>query len=207
VTIVAAADRAQARRARCDDPIMAPSVRARHPQMLLALVRERHADRHAPLTASLRHHATIEARLPVEWIPIEADVELIEALGRLLAPAPVAALVEERQRREMGSALFKSFVATLGTLFGLTPATMARQIPKGWGQVFQDCGCVQVRALAERGAELAVVGLPAVCLDSAAWLDAIPVGMTMLYELVGARGTVTRAPVGADGAVTLRFAW
>jgi hypothetical protein len=185
--------------------VMGASVRVRHPQMLLALVRERHPDDYPAVAGRLRHREDIEARLPVEWIPIEADVELLDAMAALLPAAGVEALVRERQRQEMGSALFKTFVATIGKLVGLTPTSLVRQIPKGWGQLFQECGTVQVRAVGERTAELAVTGLPAVCLASPAWLDAMPVGMRTLFELVGTSGEVRRQ--GAPGEVTLSFDW
>ena len=67
---------------------------------------------------------------------------------------------------------------------------------------------MQVRAFCERTAELVVSGLPRVCVESAAWLDAVPVGMARLYELVGARGgRVRRQPVQASGELTLSFDW
>jgi hypothetical protein len=188
-------------------PKMAPSVRVRHPQTLLALLREHYAERHAAVAERLRHREDIEQRLPVEWIPIEADVELLDLLAEQLAAGAVESLLRERQRQEMGSALFKSFVATIGKLLGMTPTSMVRQIPKGWGQVFQDCGSVQLLSVAERGAELVVTGLPAVCLASSAWLDALPVGLATLYELVDARGQVRRQPPNADGDVALSFDW
>jgi hypothetical protein len=175
--------------------------------MLLALVRERHAADYPALAGRLRHRQDIEARLPVEWIPIEADVELLEAMTALLPAAGVEALLRERQRQEMGSALFKTFVATMGKLVGLTPLSLVRQIPKGWGHVLQECGTVEVRAVGERTAELAVTGLPAVCLASQAWLDAVPVGMVTLYELVGASGEVRRRRQSAPGEVALSFDW
>jgi hypothetical protein len=187
--------------------MMTPSVRARHPQTLLALVRASYGDRYPAVAERLRHREAIEGRLPVEWIRIEADVELLEALIQALPARAVETLLRERQRQEMGSALFKTFVATIGKLVGLTPTSLMRQIPKGWGQVFQECGAVEVRTVEDRTAELVVSGLPRVCLESAAWLDAVPVGMATLYELVGARGQVRRRPTSAGGDVGLSFEW
>jgi hypothetical protein len=176
--------------------------------MLLALVRERHPDRYEPVAGPMRWRDEIEKRMPVEWIPIVADVELLEQLHRHLPWAAIEELLRERQRQEMGSALFKTFVATIGKLMGLTPLNLVRQLPKGWTHVFADCGEVQVRSVGDHTADVVVAGLPAVCAASLPWRSGVPVGMSTLYELVGVtRGRVEHRPSASNADIALTFEW
>jgi hypothetical protein len=180
-------------------------VRARHPQTLLALLAERHPAVHAKLMPTLRCAESVTNALPVEWLPVEVDIEVMEGVAHQLSPGMVAALVSERQRLEMGSALFKTFVATITKLFGLSPATFIRHLNRGWRQVLSDCGVIEVVSLEEQSALVMLRELPAACLASSAWTGALPAGMAVLFELVNTTGEVTVAIRGSD--VELRFTW
>jgi hypothetical protein len=187
---------------------MPPAIRARHPQMLLELVQAQHPQLHAELLTSLRSAKQIATAMPVEWLPIEVDIELIDALANKLSPAALDNLVRDRQRLEMGSALFKTFVSTILRLFaGGSPATLVRHFPKGWSQVFSECGRVEVETADEaRHARMRIADLPAVCMASRAWIDAIPVGVQMLYELI--KITTGRVTLTRDGSsVLLDLSW
>jgi hypothetical protein len=173
--------------------------------MMLAVVAEKHPAAHAALLQSLKSAARIADALPVEWLPIEIDIEVMEALSQALTPAQIEELVVERQRREMGSALFKTFVVTTGKLLGFTPATMVRQLPKGWRQVMQDCGEIEISAIEARAATAWIRGLPPACLASAAWIGALRPGLGMLFELVSSRGEVDVSIHGGD--VRVHFTW
>lgn len=122
--------------------------------MLLTLLSERHPAAYAKVIGSLRHGAEIANALPVEWLPVEIDVEVCDTVARQLAPSQMDALISERQRREMGSALFKTFVATTGKLFGFTPATFIRHLNRGWRQVLQDCGEMEIVKLEKNEAQV-----------------------------------------------------
>jgi hypothetical protein len=183
----------------------APLIRARHPQMLLALLGERHPTAHTKVMQNVESAGKVTRALPVEWLPVELDVEIVEAVTRLLSPQQMDALVAERQRQEMGSALFKTFVAMAEKLFGLTPATMIRNLGRGWNQVFSDCGEIEVLKSEARSAVVLIHALPEACLASAAWIGALPAGMRVLFELVNTTGEVAVARRVAD--IELRFSW
>lgn len=173
--------------------------------MLLTLLVERHPAAHAKVIGSLRHGAAIANALPVEWLPVEVDVEVCDTVARQLAPSQMDALISERQRREMGSALFKTFVVTTTKLFGLSPATFIRNLNRGWRQVLQDCGEIEIVKLEKNSAQVMLRALPEVCLDSSAWVGALPAGMRVLFELVNTDGDVAVTLRRPD--VELRFTW
>lgn len=157
------------------------------------------------MMASLRSADKLAHALPVEWLPIEIDVEVMDALAAVLSRPLFDALVATRQRQEMGSALFRGFVTTTVTLLGGTPATVIRKLHKGWGQLMEDCGVVEVTSLEARSGKVLLRELPDVCLASRAWIGSLGPGMRTLYELVKTRGDVEVTMRGRD--VELHFTW
>ncbi|HEY2745712.1 MAG TPA: hypothetical protein VGL86_13850 [Polyangia bacterium] len=184
---------------------MAATIRARHPQMLLALLAERHPSAHQKAMTTLACADKLGHALPVEWLPIAIDVEVVDVVARQLSPSVMEALVSERQRQEMGSALFKTFVSTAQKLFGLSPATFIRHLNRGWQQIFSECGTIEVVRVEKHAGVVMLRALPEICLQSSAWIGALPAGMRVLYELVNTTGAVTVTRRGAD--VELAFAW
>jgi hypothetical protein len=180
-------------------------IRARHPQMLLALLAERHPNVHAKVVPALVCGEKLTNALPVQWLPVEMDIELIEVVGRQLSPATMDALVSERQRREMGSALYKTFVSTTLKLFGASPTTVIKHLGRGWRQMFSECGVVDVVKHDKQSALVRISALPEACLQSSAWIGALPAGLRVLYELVNAKGDV--AVDRRDAHVDIHFTW
>lgn len=184
---------------------MPAQVRARHPQMLLAVLAEREPAAHGKVMAALGCAELLSQALPVQWLPVEVDIEVIEVVTRALPVAAFESLISERQRREFGSALFKSFITTTTKLFGLSPATFVRHLGRGWSQMLQECGVIKVVSIEKQSALVTLSELPPVCLASAAWIGALPAGLRVLYELVHTRGEVTVTT--RDDVVELRFNW
>jgi hypothetical protein len=196
-------------------------VRARHPQTLLRLTGKMAPGAHATILASLRPEtrATLDGALPMAWIPVEIDVEVMDAFYRELDGAvslgetpkpPLAAhsIIHARQREEMGSALFDTFVKMALRVLDASPSTVVKRIPSGWHQLFRDVGVVEVVRTSQRAADVRFRGFPPVCMASHAWIDALPVGLHMLYELVNATGTVTcEIEDLAQGNVIALFRW
>ena len=173
--------------------------------MLLSLLAERHPAAHAKVMTGLQHGKSLADTLPVEWVPVEVDIEVIETVARQLTPSKMEELVSERQRQEMGSALFKTFVSTAQKLFGLSPTTIIRHLGRGWRQIFSDCGEIEIVNLEKRSAVVMIRSLPEACLASSEWIGALPAGMRVLYEFVNSRGDVS--VVQRDRDVELRFTW
>ena len=185
-------------------------MRARHPQTMLRLVRESAPSAYGEVEAALANdtRAVLADAIPAAWLPIEIDVEVMEAVASRLGPAATAELVHTRQREEMGSALFNTFVQMIVRISGATPATMVKQLPSGWKQLFRDAGTIDILSLDDHEASVVVRDLPRVCTLSAAWMTAMPIGLSMLYEIVGVKGTVAVEPRSVlDGGVRLTLRW
>lgn len=181
-------------------------VRARHPQALLRL-----AEEGAPSSVAAALGAATRAALgaadPMAWLPVEIDVEVVEAVAAL-GPAASLAILEARQRAEMKSALFDGFVEKALRAFSPSPVNMVKRIPDGWGRLFRDAGWITVVSTGRNVAVTRFHRLPAVCVHSAPWMASLPVSLRTLYDLVDATGTVDcRIEDAAEGTALLTFRW
>jgi hypothetical protein len=194
-----------------EDPLASPppptapraEVRARHPQMLLRLAEER-----APAaTLPEATRAALAAADPMAWLPVEVDVDVVEAMDAALGPGAQAVL-EARQREEMKSSIFDGFVKTALRAFAPSPANMVTRLPSGWGRIFRNAGWVAVVSTGRHVAVARVHRLPAPCIRSAPWMAALPVSLATLYELIAATGTVDcQIEDPGEGTALLTFRW
>jgi hypothetical protein len=185
-------------------------VRARHPQTLLRLARAAAPEAYPAIEEALgvATRATVESAIPSAWLPIELDVDVMEAVARRLGPIVAATLVEARQREEVGSALFNGFVQSVLRVSGASPAVLLKQLPAGWKQLFRDCGWIEIVEVASAEGRILFHALPRACVASDAWMAALPVGLGMLYEIIGVKGSVEcRTRNVAEGSALIRFRW
>lgn len=181
-----------------------PEVRARHPQMLLRFAEER-----AP-AATLREatRAALAAADPMDWLPVEVDVEVVEASLASLGREEWTRVMEARQREEMKSAVFDSFVKTALRAFAPSPVNMVNRFPSGWTRIFRNAGWVAVISTARHVAVVRIHKLPAPCIRSAPWIAALPISLAVVYEVIDATGTVDcRIEDPAEGNALLTFRW
>jgi hypothetical protein len=187
-----------------------PQVRARHTQALLGLAEERVPAGAPSIAASLGAggRAIVEAADPSAWIPLEIDVELVEVMTRQLGSAVTASLVDANVRDETNRTLLAGMAAAVLHAFAASPVTVVKQLPAGWGRVFRNAGWVEVAATGRSHAVARFRRLPAICVASAAWMDALIAGLRSLYSVVGATGTVERSiEDAAQGTVLVTFRW
>jgi hypothetical protein len=187
-----------------------PQVRARHPQMLLRLAQETLPVEGAAILAAIRPEtrAALAAADAMAWLPVEVDVEVVEAVAGQLAPAARDALLQARQHEEVGSSLLSGFVETALRAFTPSPAILVKQLPAGWGRVFRDAGWIALVSTGRHDAVTRFHRLPAVCIGSAPWVSSLSVSMQALYHLVNVTGTVDcRIEDPAQGTALVTFRW
>jgi hypothetical protein len=178
--------------------------------MLLSLIEAREPASYPGIYGALRRETreVLERSLPLAWIPIEIDVEVVERVAEHLGDANFELLIEQRQREEMKSALFSGFVKTALRLFGASMSLLIKRLPSGWAHLFRNVSRVEIVSTGPHEAVAHFRGLPRVCIESAPWMAALPVGLRMLYELILKKGTVEcriEDPAAGDARVTFRW--
>jgi hypothetical protein len=187
-----------------------PEVRAHHPQALLRVALEAAPEAAAAALATLgaERRALLAAAAPMDWIPVENDVAVVEAIAAQLPLAAVNAIFEARQRGEMSSSLLDEFLQTALRTFTASPLNLVKRIPTGWGRIFRNAGWVAVVSTGRNDAVLRCHRLPAPCIGSAPWMAALPVSLRVFYELVGVKGTVEcRTEDAREGTALITFRW
>jgi hypothetical protein len=177
---------------------------------MLKLVRARGAAEYPAFLGSLTatSRETLEAALPVAWIPADVDVDVGEAVARRFGPAGTEQLLDARLRDEMGSALFATFLSSIVRLAGATPAAIARFLPMGWKQVYADCGTLDALDSSQSELRIRLRDLPPVCTASDAWMASVPVGFAVICSALGMKVAVTTERVNrAAGSVVVVFRW
>lgn len=188
----------------------APAVRAKLLQHWVAL-----AERHdAALTARIAKHLSDDKRQSIlsaaalDWLPIELDVEVIDAVAQAMGAARFSAFarayfLEVMPRQPLAGLL------ELGTkLMGLSPESFLRWWGKGWDAIYRDCGTVRSSLEAPYRGRVVHQQVPAVCLRSEAFVEALLGSAYGIYALAGTTGVVRVASIEpALGHLELQFEW
>lgn len=141
----------------------------------------------------------VEEAHGADWLPVEANVELVTSLAELLGPPEFLALSRRLMRASFSGPLLSTLVRTATTLFGDDPAAWARWIPHGWALVFSGCGAWQV-TVGEREAVLHLAGLPPACSASAIWVESVAASVSAVLDLLERDGEMTLSGTTFAGA-------
>lgn len=193
-----------------NEPTIEPAVRAKFLQHWLTLP-ERHdpgsAIRLARLIGNDKRQLIFNAPA-LSWLPIALDLEVVNAVAEVLGA---------RRYSEYARAYFLdimprpplSALVELGTkLVGLTPEGFVRWWDKGWSVVYRGLGTVVGTMDGEFRAQVVHERMPAACLRSDAFVEALLSTAYGVYALTGFEGeaSITKRDV-ERGQVTLQMHW
>ncbi len=154
----------------------------------------------------------IEAPGDKTWLPLDLDVELTEAVGRLCGAHGLATWCQASLRTSVQSPLLGPIVSGAARVFGADPRAMIGLVPRAWAYVYRNAGRVRMPACEASGPSdptrrvtLVYEDAPAAVFESAWYLEGVGAALGVILELCGARGFVS---VDRHGAETrLRFEW
>jgi hypothetical protein len=186
------------------------SIRAAQLQHSLAAIERIAEGAHERVFARMQPEtrARIRAASWIDWLPIELDLELAEAVAAELGPAA------DRQRARMSiqlsveSPLLRPFIVGVQTSFTLEPGSVIRQAPRGWLAIYKSAGTLEYQI--GQGAERVLVysDIPAQVVASALYLDAIAGAFESLFDLCRVEGSVSVEAVDPRRRrAELRFSW
>jgi hypothetical protein len=183
-----------------------PAVRASHLKEDLLALSSLGAEVEARVLERLRRETrrAIEESTRVDWLPVELNVELAEAV-HAEAGARGSRLWGKRSIvQSLDTALFRPLVATAVALFGLTPAAFYRYVPKAWPAVYRDCGGLTAEIEGADRARVVAGRLPAP-MRRDAFLEAVAGTFEGAFEFCKVEGQVILEPrpLGSDQAVYL----
>jgi len=174
---------------------------------------------HVKRASSLGHERVLaaigaEARewlsrsMPMDWVPIDVDVTVIEAAERELGRERLLELVTMRQREQFDTSLFRRLTAELMRLSRFSPALLLKMAEPGWRHLFRKCGLMKVEGATDNSVVVSVRELPGSCTRSEAWIACIPAGIGTIFDHLGLGHERESVVIEADSrAPAWRYRW
>jgi hypothetical protein len=85
---------------------------------------------------------------------------------------------------------FRSFLASIARLLGLTPKNYVKMAPRGWELVFKNCGVFRALDREQQQAWLEYTDIPAACLQNDLWIESVRSSFYSAFDLTGVPGEV-----------------
>jgi hypothetical protein len=190
----------------------APEIRANWSRMVLDYyTRALPPDVRDAVLAKLRAGpiARIAAAGPLEWLPAEHHVALVEAPFERVGRVAYRAMWRDMTAESLDRPIFRSLVQGTLALFRRSPAQLFRVVPQGWGLVARDTGEMVVEADGKQPrVEFVWRRMAPVLRSTDVFATAFAGSLDAVTSVAASRGSVdmdTREI--ANGVVRYRIAW
>ena len=134
----------------------APAVRARGLQDALALLERRYPDAHRAMRARLPEETwrVVHESPRTAWIDVQHEHLIVDSWAPLLGDE-VTDFLADAVLMTLESPLFNTLAKGAMRMFGVTPRSIIRQIPRAWSNVYRDHLIAEIEHLDADGAVLA----------------------------------------------------
>jgi hypothetical protein len=140
-----------------------------------------------------------------DWVPLAWDLECTHVVAELAGMAAVRATNKRAMLLSLEGALVGPFLRTSVAIFGLSPRTFIRTLPRVWAAASKDLGSLEV-LLGEDGGCVAHVGLPPEVRDDPIWLEGFCGILEGILEATQCTGTVA-SPRVVNGDALYDLSW
>ena len=117
--------------------------------------------------------ALIERSTRVDWLPMTALVEVLDATLAVLGPADAAAHWRRSTLRALEIPLVKPFLAGVLSVFNPSPATAMPMYPKLFSLLYRNVGAIAVDVIEPGLLTITHTALPSIVLASSAWANSM----------------------------------
>lgn len=142
----------------------------------------------------------------LDWVPLAWDVECTRVVVEFGGPAAIRALNKRSMLLSLEGPLVGPFLRTSVSLFGLSPRTLIRFLPRVWAAASKDLGQVEVPRLGEDGGCVAICGVPPDASNEPLWLEGFCGILEGILEATQCAGTVA-SPRMVNGDALYDLSW
>lgn len=189
---------------------MPASVRARHMKSLLEASERLEPDLAEHIRSLIPEPVldAVEDAMPSAWLPLEMNIQVADILATALGPERSLSFFRGMVLREYETSLFKTFIAGITRVMGVTPAVFVKVVPRGWELVYRDCGSFTPLDVDANSARLLFDELPELCVRNRLWLDAVRSTFYSAFDLADVTGTVAWDELNLkDRRAVFHFQW
>ncbi len=147
----------------------------------------------------------IRALLPAEviqqiqgdraWVPIELDMELCEAVQKVVGDQGLWQFSVDCVRVAAGQSVLSSLLTGAAKLFGINPGMFISFGHTAWGSVFRHFGDFKITIRGEHEGLIEVVGLPEMAFDHLSYFVSLGGNFQGVVELSGRKGKIVQHEV------------
>lgn len=132
----------------------------------------------------------IRASTGAEWIDINVLIRVDEAIASAKDPELVENLFHNLALADFRSGYLKAFIMGAIDLFGPSPGSFLKWVPRGWNTVFNEVGSIAATDVTAREARLVHTDLCLEMIGSDVWLIGHRAYFTGIFALAKKKGTV-----------------
>ncbi len=133
----------------------------------------------------------IESATRVAWLPVELDLELSEAVDRILGPQALTDWSRLAMQDSFRGPLLGPVVDGAVRLFGLHPGRLAKVFPRGWTQIYRGCGDLKTEPSGGDSVRISHVAPPELLRVSDVFHRSVAGAFSALFDVARVRGEVS----------------
>ena len=130
----------------------------------------------------------IEAAGHLDWLPIELNLELTDAIFSGLGEEQADTFYQNWLKRQMSAPAFAGLVRTALALFRFDTAAIAKWIPKAFDLMYRDYGTFVIEPVSALAVNVQLSQMPAELVTHENWQRSVCSGLYALFFLTGAKG-------------------
>jgi hypothetical protein len=187
-----------------------PVVRAAFTQASLATADSLEGDLGARIRAAVPPASIeqIESTTRLDWLAAELDMEITEAVHKVLGPERSAHFWKGALLDVMETPLLKPLVDGAIAIFGLSPSNLLKWSPRIWEAVYRNCGTLTLTTAGTATAEVVYDSIPPVLRRSPDFIEAMRGSFETLFVLAQVQGVVVVEEMDlVHGRAVYAFSW
>lgn len=184
-------------------------VRAGYPQLTIKMLEGMDDELYRRFRGKMKKEllSIIESSSRIAWIPVECEVELGLLLNELMGGKRFHLFARQVLGSVMRSPMLSFFVQGALNVMGINPRSLIRWTPKGWEQVFRNCGRLAFKEVSAKESVLEWTEIPQAISNHPVFIEAVGAAFETIYDYCNVEGYV-RTDIGPQGGrATLTFKW
>jgi hypothetical protein len=133
----------------------------------------------------------IDESSPTDWLPLAVNVKATDVVWSSLASPLREDLFRRMLHEDLESSYLRSLVTSAVLLFGPSPGSFVKWVPRGWGAMFKDSGEVAACDVTASSARLVYTALDVQIVESPCWLASTAASLRALIDLAKLEGDVS----------------
>jgi hypothetical protein len=131
----------------------------------------------------------IEDASRVDWLPHAMVLEMVGHIRDVAGEEAVRGWSRAAVNGAMQGSLYRPFLEGVVAVFGLSPGSACKILPKAYGAALRDCGELHLRQVGPDFARLELLGLPLAARDRT-WLVSVAGGFEVVFDACHVDGRV-----------------